>query len=232
MLKKLKKYLFYLIPYLKSRFQNKSYKRFYASLMDNLVLNNTSAYGSIDSKTYHLDYLIDNGLHQNSYLLDFGCGALSSGINFINYLDSSRYFGVDISEKAIELGHSRILEQNLSFKNPVLYSFIEEVPSFEIKFDFIFANSVFTHMPLNDIQDAILHLVKYLKVGSCFYSTLAASSTKSKMVGFRDWFHNPDDIIRFCSVNNLHCRVDPDWKNPLDINKTDKMLVISTMAMP
>ena len=228
MLKRIKKFLFYFFPYFKSKVNNQTYKRFYATMMDNLIEKNKSAYGSISSKSYHLDYLIKKGITSNSYLLDFGCGALSSGINFIKFLDTSHYFGIDISDKAIELGQSRILDENLPSKKPNLLSFDEDIPTFDIKFDYIFANSVFTHMPMNDIQDSILHLCKYLNSGSCFYSTLAASSSKSKMVGFRDWFHNPYDIIEFCTSNNLHCFVDPEWDNPLDKNKTDRMLVISS----
>ena len=89
-------------------------------MMNNLVEKSASAYGSSDSKMYHLNYLIENGIQSNSFLLDYGCCALSSGINFIKYLETSHYFGIDISQKAIELGKSRIVDENLSSKKPTL----------------------------------------------------------------------------------------------------------------
>src|SRR5256714_13012220 len=42
-----------------------------------------------------LDYLVEQGLKPEHYVLDVGCGPLRAGVHFIGYLEPGHYAGVD-----------------------------------------------------------------------------------------------------------------------------------------
>ena len=48
------------------------------------------------------DFLKKMGLRSEHYFLDVGCGSLRGGIHFINYLEPSRYFGIDKNNELLD----------------------------------------------------------------------------------------------------------------------------------
>lgn len=118
------------------------------------------------------DFLVKQGLRQEHYLLDVGCGSLRGGIHFIRYLEQGHYFGIDIRKDLLDAGRTELKMNNLTYKNPILVKMGNfDFKSLNQKFDFALAQSVFTHLPLNSIIRCIMNIEKVLVKGGRFYIT-------------------------------------------------------------
>lgn len=101
-----------------------------------------------------LKYLKQEGLKPGHRLLDFGCGTLRAGKHFIRYLEPGNYTGLDISPEAIKYGERWVEENGLADKKPVLQvnNRVELERVKDSSFDFVVAQSVFTHLPWQDLD--------------------------------------------------------------------------------
>ncbi|MHB8174618.1 MAG: class I SAM-dependent methyltransferase [Nitrospirota bacterium] len=97
------------------------------------------------------------GLRANNYMLDFGCGSLRAGRFFISYLDKGRYFGIEPNKWLIKEGIKHNTGRDiLKLKKPRFdYNSDFRTDVFGTKFDFIVAQSIFSHTG-NDIISGIL----------------------------------------------------------------------------
>lgn len=97
------------------------------------------------------------GLRDSHTLLDIGCGSLRSGRLFIPFLNKGNYYGIEperwIVEEGIknEVGQSLIEIKTPSFRYESDFSFEQ----FGQKFDFVMAQSVFSHCPKTSITDCL-----------------------------------------------------------------------------
>lgn len=119
------------------------------------------------------DFLVNNGLSKDDKLLDIGCGPLRGGVHFIEYLNSGNYFGVDKRELAIIYGEKKVLpDYDLRRKEYTLKTMENfNFQIFDKQFDYIIAQSVFTHLPWNSIARCLLNVRKVLGPDSEFYAT-------------------------------------------------------------
>lgn len=87
------------------------------------------------------------GLREHHKLLDFGCGSLRAGRLLIPYLDPGNYFGLEPNAWLIEDAFGKQLGQDIRrLKRPVFRhhdSFTAD--EFRTSFDFIVAQSIFSH---------------------------------------------------------------------------------------
>jgi SAM-dependent methyltransferase len=87
------------------------------------------------------------GLRAHHRLLDFGCGSLRAGRLFMPYLDEGRYFGIEPNQWLIdEAVKNQIGADMVRIKRPRFAhngDFATDV--FSEHFDFIMAQSIFTH---------------------------------------------------------------------------------------
>jgi hypothetical protein len=104
------------------------------------------------------------GLRPEDVLLDLGCGPLRGGIHFIGYLLPGRYLGMDISAEVVRRGIVRELG---------IDAFREKAPEFVISDEFefgafskvpryILAHSLFTHLPLRQVELCLANLRRFL----------------------------------------------------------------------
>jgi SAM-dependent methyltransferase len=120
-------------------------------------------------------FLVANGLRPSSTLLDYGCGTLRGGRHFIRYLDVGNYVGVDLSTRALDYARRLVEKEGLAEKRPRLIHNDAPTAPFSCvaghTFDFILAQSVVTHLPM-DVAEAILADVGHImKETSTFFFT-------------------------------------------------------------
>lgn len=121
------------------------------------------------------DFLVSQGLLPEHKLLDIGCGSLRGGIRFIDYLEQGNYYGFDLSSEVIAAGRSKVKEAGLDHKAPNLFVNEEKNLRFDFldgqKFDFLLAQSVFSHLKPPHIEECFANLGKVMYLGSKFYFT-------------------------------------------------------------
>jgi SAM-dependent methyltransferase len=105
------------------------------------------------------------GLREFHYLLDVGCGSLRAGRLFIPYLLPGRYYGIEPEAWLIEEGIRNELGRDiLQIKQPVF----SHDPNFNClrfnqKFDFVLAQSVFSHASQLQIKECLAKVEKCLQ---------------------------------------------------------------------
>jgi SAM-dependent methyltransferase len=123
------------------------------------------ALGFREACKFQLDLMVKQGLERTSVFLDLGCGCLRAGLHFIDYLDAGNYLGVDISAEAVYRGITRELGMEaFEAKRPefvITDSF--EVRPLSKRPQFVLANSLFTHLPLDDVKTCLRSLKDFVK---------------------------------------------------------------------
>jgi len=123
---------------------------------------------------WQFELLKDHGLEPEDYLLDIGCGSLRGGVNFIPYLEPRHYYGVEKDFGLIREGLAKELDNKVyRDKQPVFYSFDDF--RFETRlnqtFDFILAQSVFTHLPPEDVRLCMIEAKEVMRKEATFLAT-------------------------------------------------------------
>ena len=122
-----------------------------------------------------IDFLSGEGLSSDLRMLDIGCGTLRAGRHFIRHLDAEGYTGVDISEGVIEAGKTLLVDEGLVDKRPRLIANTAGDLRFEMfsdeKFDFLLAQSVFTHLKEEHIEECFANVGRIMGPDSRFYFT-------------------------------------------------------------
>ena len=110
------------------------------------------------------------GLRQEHTLLDIGCGSLRGGKLFVVYLLPERYFGIEPEEWLVEEGIDRELGRELvERKQPrFLYDRNFSCTSFGVPFDFILAQSIFSHASVAQIRRCLSEVRATMKPSSIF----------------------------------------------------------------
>lgn len=181
-------------------------------------------------------YLVGRGLEPSNYFLDVGCGPLRGGVHFIRYLEAGHYYGVDSNAPMLEeTTRLEVPRQGLADKQPTLVAMADF--GFERlgrQFDYALAQSVFTHLPLNDIIRCLMEMDKALVPGGEFYATFWENSrgkfnlddiqqTATAVTHLdRDFFHYDVGTFEWiCEGTGLSVEYLGDWDNPVN----QKMLV-------
>ena len=123
-------------------------------------------------------FLKEKGLKPEHTLLDIGCGCLRGGVHFIDYLNKFCYSGCDISQEIIDAAKAMLKEKKLEDKTPSLW--VNTNLRFEqVKkpFDFILAQSVFSHLPKKDLEECFAHMKKLFHKSTLFYATFFSSES-------------------------------------------------------
>ncbi len=159
------------------------------------------------------NFALEVGLQHNNNVLEIGCGYLRLGEFLIEYLKKGNYYGCDISENIIKFSLEKIKKKNMQYKNPTIWQ-IKDLKFSNLKpnfFDCAFAHSVFTHIPLNEIDEIMLAMKRLLKPGGCFYASFYIGNKYTIKKLFSDVsYHYPiTEIANMCSKYNLKIKTVP-----------------------
>lgn len=139
---------------------------------------------------WQFNLLVRRGLTPNKRLLDIGCGTLRGGRHFIRYLNPSNYTGLDLSTKALKYAGQLVVSEGLALRQPRLILCEGGRLTFKVligeTFDFILAQSVFTHLPPALIAECLEHLPQCMHGESRFYFTFSEAPV-SRRVAFLAW---------------------------------------------
>jgi SAM-dependent methyltransferase len=126
------------------------------------------------------------GLRENHYLLDFGCGSLRAGRLFIPYLQPGHYFGLDPNKWAIEDGiENEIGRDIIKIKKPSFRHDTDfRASHFGTTFDFIVAQSIFSHAGSDIIKTALSDFRHCLKADGIILATFIYSDPLGTIAEF------------------------------------------------
>jgi len=110
------------------------------------------------------------GMRHFNTLLDFGCGNLRLGRLAIQYLDKDNYSGIEpVKSIVIEGIEKAYLRELCKAKNPGFHFSDDcDMSVFNKKFDYIIAQSVFTHMARSQIDSTLRSAEKVMHKKSLF----------------------------------------------------------------
>ena len=136
------------------------------------------------------------GLRDYHKFLDIGCGSLRGGRLFIPYLNKGCYCAIEPEKWLVEDGfNNEIGVSIIEIKAPrFVHSFDYPVDSFGEKFDFILAQSIFTHAPQEDIVKCMKKVQQNLvSPGGLLAATFILSDTDYEG---KEWvYQGKDDIV-------------------------------------
>jgi SAM-dependent methyltransferase len=188
-----------------------------------------------------LDYLVEQGLKPDDYVLDVGCGPLRAGVHFIGYLEPGHYAGIDKRGDTLERARRIELPRyGLDDKDPhLLVNGAFEFSKLGMTFDYAIAQSVFTHLPVNTIVRCLVEMAKVLRPGGRFYATiyenpqgktyLGEIQQSERVVSYpdRDKYHYDLETLRCaCEGMGLTMSYNGDWGHP----DNQKMVVFTRDA--
>lgn len=143
-----------------------------------------------------LDFLILRGLKPHHRLLDIGCGAGRLARKVVPYLEEGNYHGTDLSKQAIAAARDLSLAEGWSDSSPWFWC-PDITGDLAEPFDFIWAHSVFTHLPPDKIEDVMCGAFRRLTRAGEFYWTYVPSETTERY-GLTQ-FRATTDVYRACA---------------------------------
>lgn len=119
--------------------------------------------------------LVALGLREHHTLLDIGCGSLRGGKLFIPYLLPGHYYGIEPERWLVEEGISKELGHDLvQLKQPTFsHDSSFTLSTFGRKFDFILAQSIFSHASKSQIHRCLEEAGKVMSPSSLFVANYA-----------------------------------------------------------
>lgn len=173
------------------------------------------------------NFLKNEGLQPHSSFLDIGMGTLRGGRFFIDYLRKGNYTGFDISPRATKYAMSLVKKLGLQDKRPLLLLNKEKNLTFsflDTTYDFILAQSVFTHLLEVHIEEAMRNLNKIMHKKSRFYFTILEGPIIEEIKNDKDIYYPFSFFKELASKYNLSLT---DCSDRYEHPKGQKMLMLT-----
>jgi len=167
------------------------------------------------------------GLREHHCVLDVGCGSLRAGKLLIPYLLPEHYFGIEPEQWLIEEGiEKEVGEDMLDIKRPVFSNENDfALSTFARKFDFILAQSIFSHTSQTQIMKCFSEAKRVMKPTSVFAATFCEGDDNYTGNG---WVYpdcvtyTADVMIQLAAQSGLVCKP-IGWPHP---NRQTWMLIV------
>ncbi|MBO0812162.1 MAG: class I SAM-dependent methyltransferase [Microlunatus sp.] len=160
------------------------------------------------------DYLVGHGLRPSDRMLEIGCGNLRAGWRFIEYLDAGNYYGIDISPDILLAAQETVVQHELQAKVPHL------TPVRDLRFAFlpdghfgvVHAHSVFSHSPIQVIDECLANVGRILAPGGFFDFTFDRTEGTEHQVLREDFYYRTGTLIALAARYGLEARFMDDWE--------------------
>ncbi|MEU0395416.1 class I SAM-dependent methyltransferase [Streptomyces sp. NPDC006208] len=160
------------------------------------------------------DYLVRHGLKPQDRMLEIGCGNLRAGWRFIEHLEPGHYYGIDISPDILVEAKKTVVRYGLQDKLPYL------TPVDNLTLDFlpgsfftvVHAHSVFSHSPLEVIDECLAHVGRVLAPGGWFDFTYDRTEGSEHQVLGEDFYYRTETLIQLAEKHGLAARHMEDWE--------------------
>lgn len=151
------------------------------------------------------------GLREEHTLLDIGCGSLRGGRLFIPYLKPGKYFGIEPEQWLIDQGIATEVGRDLvnlkkpSFNNDTNFT----LTSFGRTFDFMLAQSIFSHASQAQIHRCLSEAKKALGPTGIFAATFFPGDTNYEGT---EWvypgcvYYTLEYFSKLCADEGLACK--------------------------
>jgi SAM-dependent methyltransferase len=141
-------------------------------------------YDLVSAMSFNL--LTSCGLRQNHKLLDIGCGSLRLGRLLIPYLNAANYVGLDPNRWLIDDGIQYEIGASLvELRQPTfIYDDGLETLAADTKFDYVVAQSIFSHTAPDLLERWIEDVSHCLADNGVFFATFLEGEVESDGVGW------------------------------------------------
>jgi ubiquinone/menaquinone biosynthesis C-methylase UbiE len=159
------------------------------------------------------DYAVSHGLKPDATMLEIGCGNLRAGRLFIDYLHAGNYHGLDISPDILIAAQDTIADFGLRAKLPHLTLVKDLRLHFlpDAAFDFVHAHSVFSHSPIEVIDECLAHVGRVMAPGGFFDFTFDRTDGAEHQVLHEDFYYRTETLIALAAKHGLQARLMTDW---------------------
>ena len=160
------------------------------------------------------DYATSHGLKPEMRMLEIGCGNLRAGRLFIDYLEPGSYYGIDISPDILTAAQDTVAEYDLRAKLPHLTLVrdlrLQFLPA--AWFDFVHAHSVFSHSPVEVIDECLAHVGRIMAPGGFFDFTFDRTEGAEHHVLREDFYYRTQTLVDLAAKHGLDAVLMDDWE--------------------
>jgi SAM-dependent methyltransferase len=203
--------------------------RYKAGLSLDLAVGSRSPEQGAEFGEMQFRYLVGHGLASTDRLLEIGCGNLRAGRFFIDYLEPGNYHGIDISPEILVSAQRVLAADQLQDKVPRL-TYTADL-TFEFLpagyFNVIHANSVFTHCPIEIIEECFAHVGRIMAPDAFFDFTFYRTSDTEYQVHREDFYYQTQTLIGLAARHGLTACLMDDWLDPWDAQPKIRLSVAS-----
>ncbi len=216
------------LPYARRRsrdaligFKSSDHVSYYRAVMKSDAARSNE--GAVGSKTrdswlkigqLQFDYLVQHGLQPGDRMLEIGCGNLRAGRLFIEYLDPGNYYGIDISPDILLAAQGTIDEFGLQGKLPHLTLVrdlkLQFLPA--ERFTVVHAHSVFSHSPVEVIDECLAHVGRVMRPDGVFDFTFDRTDGPEHQVLREDFYYRTETLIVLANARGLDAEFMTDWE--------------------
>lgn len=165
------------------------------------------------------EFLLQQGLKPHHCFLDIACGALRGGVHFIPYLQTGNYLGIEKERRLLELGLEQELDKAIYEEKKPKFVISEnfEFDKFSEKPQFSIAQSLFTHLNVNDIRLCLKNLRQLVEQDHLFFATFfeGGSSSNPEASHSHGYFrYSRDEMTKFGKKTGWKAIYIGEWQHP------------------
>jgi len=219
---KVRPYLTRLSRDTKLRFTTKNHVDYYRGVMaaDVATRGAAAAVGSGSQESWlrigkmQFEFLRAHGLRKTDTFLEIGCGNLRAGWRIIDFLEPGNYYGIDISPDILLAAGETLTERGLQAKLPHM-SLVKDLKFATLPdahFDVAHAHSVFSHTPIEILDECLGHIGRILKPTGFFDFTFDRTEEAEHQVLREDFYFQTQTLIDLAARHGLRAEFSEDWE--------------------